>query len=666
MVTYTDKDRVVAGVPLGGIGAGKLEIDNRIKIINVTITNNYTKPIKILRGFHIFIKPEREKRGGFLFQRDSGLYRLSEFRGLLIYEGMYPFVTIRGKNEKIEINLEAFSPIIPRDLKNSSLPAVGFGLKVKGSNGVVAISFPNIVSSMNIGRVNEKVKDAVVHRNAKTNDYDPANGNTTFISDHADLIITQYNLKKKPSETSNFWISPYENDDPWLKLNNDEKINDDTHEVTGYRDDPASIIISDYRDGEEIKYVFAWYFNGKHLYYPYGHYYENFFRDSFEVAQYFMENFDTLKDKAKKFHEINVEGWLKGAIINSAYILSSSTILDEKGRFGIYEAPQAFPYVSTIATCYEFGSLPVILLYPELEKSFLTLLRSYIREDGYVPHDLGYSSLDSSSDGTTSPPKWKDTNPTFILLVYRYYKMTNDFQFLKETYPLLMKVMRWELNQCKDGLPVLEGEMDNAFDSTIIKGHDSYTSSVFIASLIAMREIAKLMEDNDTVEMMEEKIKEARESFKRMFNRKYFIAWEGEDGCFTAQVFGEWWTQLLGLESIVEEEMIKKALESIIKINGGVSPYCVPNLVKENGRIVTTSVQTYSSWPRMTFAICWLAYKKGITDALNICKKEWDNLVRIGHVWDQPSRINGFSGKPEMFYLDHYIGSPAIWSFLFQ
>jgi len=666
MVTYTDKDRLVAGVPLGGIGTGKLEIDNRIKIINVTISNNWTKPIKILRGFHIFIKPKGEKRGGgFLFQRDSGLYRLSEFRGDIIYEGMYPFVMVKGKNEKIEVTLEAFSPIIPHDLKNSSLPVVGLSLRIKGSDGIIGISFPNIVGSVNIGRVNEKVENGVIHKNVKANDYDPAKGNITFISNHADDIVAQYNLKKKPSEASNFWISPYENDEPWIKLNNEENINDDPHEVTGLRDDPASIIISNYHDDEEIKYVFAWYFNGKHVYYPYGHYYENFFHDSLEVANYFMESFDLLREKAKKFHDIKVDGWLKDAIINSAYVLSSGTILDEKGRFGIYEAPQAFPYVSTIATCYEFGSLPVILFYPELEKSTLTLLRSYVREDGYVPHDLGYSSLDSPVDGTTSPPKWKDMNPTFILLVYRYYKSTNDFQFLKETYPVLIKVMKWELNKCKDGLPILEGEMDNAFDSTIIKGHDSYTSSLFIASLIAMREIAKLMGDNDTVEMMQEKIKEARESFKKMFNGKYFKAWEGEDGCFTTQVFGEWWTQMLGLESIVDEEMIKKALESIVKINGNVSPYCVPNLVKEDRKIVTTSVQTYSSWPRITFAICWLAYKKGVTDALNMCKKEWDNLVRIGHVWDQPSRINGFSGKPEMFYLDHYIGSPAIWSFLF-
>lgn len=367
------------------------------------------------------------------------------------------------------------------------------------------------------------------------------------------------------------------------------------------------------------------------------------------------------------FHNIvNVkEEWLRDAIINSSYILSSNTWLDEKGRFAIYEAPQNCPYLGTIGTCYEFGSLPVILMFPELEKSFLKLLISYVRNDGYVPHDLGFHSLDSPIDGTTSPPKWKDMNPSLVLLVYRYFKFTNDIDFLKEVYPTIVKVMDWELRQCRDGLPFMEGEMDNAFDATIIKGHDSYTSSLFIASLIAMREIAKLVGDSNYVGFINEKLSVAREAFRKMFNGKYFKAWDGVDkASFLAQLYGEWFTTLLELENIADENMIKSALESIIRLNGNASPYCVPNLVDENGKIVNLSVQTYSSWPRLVFAICWLAYKKGVGD-LSFCKKEWDNLVRNGMVWDQPSRINCYTGKPEINYLDHYVGSPSLWSFLF-
>ncbi|BDB98187.1 GH116 family glycosyl hydrolase [Saccharolobus caldissimus] len=667
MVVYRDSDRLSSGLPLGGIGTGKLEIDNKIKIVNVTIANNWNNPIKILRGFHIFIKPE-ELKEGLILQKNSGITRVREINGEILYEGKYPILTIKTKIDKINVTIQAFSPIIQNDIKNSTIPAVGIGVKIENSKrGIIAVSFPNIVGSVSIGRINQKIKSGVVHKNLKTNDYDPAKGETTIMTDKPDKIITQYNIKRQP--TQDYWINQYENEEPWIKLNQGETPEDQPHEVTGHRDEPASMIITEYQNNEEIHYVYSWYFTGKHVYYPYGHYYQNNFKNSQEVAEYFMENYEKLKIKSSEWHERipkNLPEWLRDAIINSTYILSTSTWLDEKGRFGIYEAPQNCPYLGTIGTCYEFGSLPVILMFPELEKSFLEQLASNIRDDGYVPHDLGYNSLDAPTDGTTAPPRWKDLNPTFILLIYRYFKFTKDLDFVKNIYPKLIKVLEWEFSVCDNGLPILEGSMDSAFDATVIRGRDSYVSSLFIASLIAMREICKLVGDYNTLKLIEEKLNVARTAFIKMFNGRYFKAWNGIDGCFIAQIFGEWWCELLGLESIVDDDKLVSALNWIIRLNGSASKYCVPNLVSDDGRIITLSPQTYSSWPRMVFATCWLAYRKGL-DSLGLCEKEWNNLVRQGLVWDQPSRIDARTGKPDPLinYLDHYIGSPSLWSFLF-
>jgi uncharacterized protein (DUF608 family) len=58
MVIYTSDQGIGSGVPLGGIGAGKIEIDNKGKMVNLTVANNWTFPIKEMLGFHIFIKPD--------------------------------------------------------------------------------------------------------------------------------------------------------------------------------------------------------------------------------------------------------------------------------------------------------------------------------------------------------------------------------------------------------------------------------------------------------------------------------------------------------------------------------------------------------------------------------------------------------------------------------
>lgn len=677
MVKYTSSSTLSSGLPLGGIGAGKIELSPENKMINVTIANNWNSPIREVIGYHIFIKPEDDI--SFFFQKNIRIRSVNTIDTQLEYEGIYPFVMITGRHKNINVTLEAFSPIIYMNVKDSSLPAVGFKITVKGSkSGLLAFSMSNLSGTRNIGRMNRKLKDGVFHINSKVKEIDPTMGNTTLISDSTESVIAQYNIRRRPSETVKFWGEVYENEKPWIDLANGKIPEDDIHEVTGMNDEPASIVIARYEENKPVKFVFAWYFTGKHVYYPYGHYYQNFFKDSEEVARYFMENFDKLESKSKEWQETiipkDLPDWLRDAIINSTYIMSTNTWLDEKERFSILEGSINCPCHGTIGTCYDLGSLPVIKMWPELEKSFLETFLNYIRDDGYVPHDLGVYSLDDPTDGTTAPPKWKDLNSTFLLMIYRYVKFTDDKDFLDKYYPKLLKILDWILKQDKDndGLPELEGEMDTAFDALRVKGIDSYTSSVFIASLEAVKELARIQGDEATIRKVAEILNKARNSLNKLYNGKYFKAWLGEpdvgNAVFTAQVFGEWWASLLGLEHITDVDKIRSSLETITKINGNASNYCTPNLVSEDGKILDISGQTYSSWPRLVFALSWLGYKQyGIKEWLDLAKKEWDNLVRLGKVWDQPSRINGHTGNadPPIGYLDHYIGSSSLWSYVF-
>ncbi|NON62978.1 GH116 family glycosyl hydrolase [Acidianus sp. RZ1] len=657
------------GVPMGGIGAGKVEINGEVKLVNISIANNWSSPFKIMRGFHVFFKPN-ETDGVFL-QRRVG-QSIKEFQGDLVYEGEYPFTRISMKGKYL-VNFEAFSPIIPRNIDDSSLPALGISIKVSGSSGILGISIQNIVGTRTEGRINLGREGGIFMTNLKTNEHDPAMGNISIIAEKPDLVLAQYNLRRKLSEV--FYSkdkSLYENEEPWISINSDQVPRDNPHEVTGESDEPAGIVFSKVKDGEEVRFVFSWYFSGKHVFYPYGHYYQNKFKDSWEVAKYFKEEFLRLRNETLRWHgEIPSDiPWLKDAIINSTYILSTSTWLDDNGRFSIYESPQNCPYQGTIGTCYELGSLPVLLMFPELEKSFLKLLASKVREDGYVPHDLGFHSLDIPTDGTTSPPRWKDMNPSFILLVYRYFKFTGDKRFLEELFPVMEKVLEWEISQDKDGdgLPELEGEMDNAFDAIAIKGVDSYTSSLFIASLLAFMRACDILKRE--CKNYAEILKRARDSFSSLFNGKYFIPWRGDpkidNAIFLGQFWGEWWATLLGLDHIIDKEKMASSLNWALRVNASVSQYCTPNLVKENGEIVMLSPQTYSSWPRLLTAVAWIGKKYGI-DFLPALKKEWDNLVNQGLVWNNPSRISAITGKPEpvIDFLDHYVGSSAFWTFLF-
>ncbi|ARM75436.1 GH116 family glycosyl hydrolase [Acidianus manzaensis] len=668
MVRFSYTDSLKSGVPLGGIGTGKLEINNKGKLINVTILGNFSNPIKTTRGFHIFVIPDEST--SFFLEKELKVYNMQNYEiDDLIYEGVYPFIFLKGNKNGIEVNLTAFSSIIPNNIKDSNIPAVGMEIEVKGSkSGKIALSFPNIVGTSPIGRRDRRVGSGIIFENPKSIDLDPRKGEVYITGDNVSKTISQYNINVDAVEAFSSFIYKdlYEQNRVWNLL---EKYESDEHEVTGFWDDPAGIIISDYKENR-VRFVISWYSRGKSFQYPYGYFYHNNFSNAIEVANYFLDNFDRLKEESMKWHDIDAEPWLKDAIINSAYILSSSTILDEKGRFGIFEGPENFPVINTIAgLCYE-GALPILFLFPALEKSVIREFAYAMREDGYVPHDLGLYSLDLPIDGTTSPPKWKDLNPTFILLIYRYFKFTGDKEFLRELYPFAIKALKWELKQDKDndGVPELEGSGDSGFDVTRIKGIDSYTTSVYIASLIALREMAIILNDKENKDFINELLEKARKVYSSLFNGKYFIPWTDieEKFVFSAQILGEWWVELLDLEKIIDEEKISFALNYILEINGKVSPYCTPNMVKENGEVVEKWTQAYSSWPRLVFAISWLGYKRNKEKWLEILKKEWDNLISKGIVWNQPSRINSRDGNPEPLdgYLDHYIGNASIWSFV--
>ncbi len=678
MVSYTCGDVLLGGLPLGGIGAGGVELDNLGRLVNARFANNWAYPIGELRGFHIFIKPDGE--GGFFMQRRVNVLGMGGRVIDLVFEGRWPFAWLRARKGNIEVEVEAFTPIIPGNLKDSTLPAFALAIRVKGANALAAVSMPNVVGNNMIGRVNRGVGNGIMFLNNKAVETDPARGNMTLLADGSKFTVVQYNINAKPEYAlkAKTWKGTFENPEPWVSIDSGKvPSGEEPHESSGLWDDPAGLVAVEVPSGGEARFAVSWFFNGRWFLYNYDHYYENFFRDSLEVARYILDEYGRLRSSTLDWQERLIDpslpDWLRDAVINSTYILSTSTWLTKDGRFTIYEAPEACPCQGTLAAlCYEAGSLPIVLLFPELERSFLRLYANAIRPDGYVPHSLGIHSIDHVEDGTTAPPPWKDLNPTFILLAYRYYKRTGDIELIKEIYPKLVKAMEWELKQDKDGdgVPELSGDGDTGFDAMSVKGVDSYTTSLWIAALMAMGELAKLMNDERMVKITEETLGKARRTYSGLWIGDRFKAWQEPDfgkASFLGQVFGEWWSLMLELGHVTDEDKVKAALKTIIRVNGGASPYTTPNLVDEDRGIVDYSPQTSSSWPRLVFAMMAVAKELGVDGWMYVIRKEWDNIVKRGLVWNQPSRIDGRTGEPEpRRFLDHYIGSAALWSFTYK
>jgi len=283
-------------------------------------------------------------------------------------------------------------------------------VRVSGSKrGVVAVSASNISGMSPVGRKNVELNSGVLFTNPRAKPIDPAKGQTCLLGKGSRAVV-QLNtfLPSKLAVGKRLGNDPYEDPSPWLTLMAGDLPRAEQHEVTGLWDMPMGILVNEYEGEQELKYVFSWYFEGRSAMYPYGHRYQRLFDGAPAVAEHFMDEFERLLSSTKAWHDgllsltakKGFPDWFGDLIVNSAYTLSSITWLDDAGRFCMYEAPQSCPCMGTIAAlCHEGGSLPVLAYYPELERSFIEMLAGYMREDGYVPHDLGVNSMDDPSSG---------------------------------------------------------------------------------------------------------------------------------------------------------------------------------------------------------------------------------------------------------------------------
>jgi len=634
-------------IPIGSIGAGKIDFYNDLTVGNATIANNWSNPIRVIRGFHIF-----DLESGTLLQGKSPrlgrVWPKPRFPKRIEAYAAFPEVTYIIEDPDFEVKV--YSPFVPGDLRDSSLPAIVF--RVRG-RGIIAISFPNLAGSRRWGRLNKKASrggvSGVLMTNSRARPNDPAYGEL-FLGCRGCRACTEYRV----------WVpSPVEetmvDDLSVFSLERLEACGDvKEYRIQPYAREEIAGIVWKRVEGEERFYL-TWYFNGRPHHYPYGHYYENWFQGAVEVAEYVDE-----KGLGVELGEAG--DWLDDAIRNSLYVITYSW-LTKDGRFAIYEDPEVSLLMNTIGSMtWDGASFALLEYFPELVKRVDEYYAGFIR-DGEVPHDFGEESLDDPIYGASYSYPWSDLGPTWVLLIYRDYLFTGDRGILERNYGKMKEVIDWLIGRDLDGdgLPDSRGGFDNSYDGTYMLGASSYVGFLFACALRAFIEASKILGRDASA--YEKALERARSALESLWNGKYFIAWRSRDrenmGCLSSQLLGQLWCDLLGLGDLVDSDKIVKALKSIYKLNYKASHYCTVNLVKPDGSIDESTEQTRTCWPRVSFALAAHMILRGLVEeGIEVARREW-NTISSKYPYNQPSRIDPRDGSHTG--LPYYIGSPSIY-----
>ena len=693
-----DKGPIKSGVPLGGLGTGKIELLPSGRLNRLTIQNNWSAPLvnnpKVnpahdlgLLGFHFALRVKRGMKSQVrLLQHGpgTGLSRPAHWPGFarVGYKGAFPKVLLTFDDPGLGVNvrLKAFSPVIPHDYEASSVPACVFSFEAENRSpspcevSLLAVG-RNISGSYGVGRRN-RVEDlpgsVQVHfENAVDVDHEAQAGSLTLAlvkrARHLASALGEWNLYGE-----HFRMDRVIDLEPLAVWRETGRLPNTSRKeiVRGGSVTWGGAVADSFhlqaKGASRASFVLTWHYPNA----PEGHAYARRFSDSGAACLWTVKNRDRLEAGVERWHKIiddaALPAWLAQALPNSLSPLVSSSRWAKDGRFWLYEAPEICPYLGTLDVRF-YGALPLALLYPDLDKRELKDFARAQRPDGYVPHDLGWMRPDCPGDGTT-PFLWKDLAPKFVLQVYREGLWTHDKEFLKALYPAVKKALLWERkwDSDGDGLPDHEGA-DQTFDLWNFKGASAYVSGIYLAALLAAQRMAASLGDSSSEALYAETFRQAQTSFlEKLWNGRYFIAWKSTRGASTActagQLAGQWYADLLNLGNIVPAPYIQSSLAAMLRLNARASRYGAVNSVFSSGEIDRANRHAKNIFVGVSYALSGLAIRHGFAkEGLSLAEKTWRNILEEQRSpWNQPDMISSSTGK--FLFGDSYMRNMVLWA----
>ena len=609
--TYTGKDLALIGMPVGGACAGQLYLGGDGKLWRWDIFNqhigtgdaHYAHPPRpdypIDQGFAI-----RITQGGKSQVRALDKTGFSDVR----FTGEYPigFVTYADDQCPVSASLEAFSPFIPLNTFDSSLPAtlIEFTLANR-SRDRVEIELAGWMQNgvcLYSGKQSAGRRKNVMTTLAGTGDMLLCSAEPERPDDQS--------LRAKPDwgtmglvllgagEGNLFSARLPEGAAPaviWKDAatfqrrsepNKPDKAGRETSELR-----ISSGIATTTLDGllrgalgrrlslapgarETVTFVMAWCF--PNLPHPAdknmtsGNYYAKHFADATAVARYVADNFERLARDTRLWHETWYDStlpyWaLNRTFLNTSIVATSTCRRWRSGRFWCWEGVGCC--IGTCTHVWHYAHA-VARLFPDLERStreIQDLDTGFDAATGSIGMRGEFERL-SATDGQTGT----------ILRLYREHQMSADDDFLNRNWPRIRKASEFLVQQDGNDDGILEGNQPNTLDTSYF-GPNAMISSLYVASVRAAEQMAREVGDIEFAQRLQRIVEKGSERISTLlWNGEYFIqipdpnhpdALKTGDGCFIDQVFGQSWAWQVGLGRILPRDKTISALRALWKYN---------------------------------------------------------------------------------------------------
>ncbi len=610
---YRQGPILAAGIPLGGLGTGSVELRADGRFHDWEIFNNYQwsgapgdEPPDLWSEdafFALRVRAEdRSPQVRLLYQDDqrshavSGWYDYAKIYNYpflyniagLTYSGQYPFACIRYEDDSlpVELELEAFTPFIPYNAKDSALPMAFFVFNVRNrSNWPCEVSllgsFRNCVGyDLDQLTLRHQVVDGSgVMMSAE--DMDPARRTAgsmmiRALGDGVSVLpawtdgrgLTGFPNAAAPGLSQLFYSfrdtgNLTRDTDDWRRAiakRASTLRRGDLHQdrQAGWRWRGAACRQTQLAPDEQTEMVFvlSWFFpNHYHYDNPtcrLGHMYENWFTDAAAVSRYAAENFARLRRESRQFCDALYQGldpWLAASLNAQLTTFPQAFWWTKDGEFTAWEGMACCMTIPNAHTVW--SSFQPLLFFPELYTAMKRRAAAFSREETHPPfleaEHLRRCAIDQSAQadlGGWYKARWEQLGyrpedfastssgrkrGTFLLLgsaveLLRDYQWTGDRALLEEVWPLVRESIQQQMEADRNGDGLPDGAIAYlTYDHWFPPATNCYSGTMWLAELRAAAHLARLLNDTALANQCESVLRTGAATFERLFwNGKYY------------------------------------------------------------------------------------------------------------------------------------------------
>ncbi|NLG98759.1 MAG: hypothetical protein GX491_15490 [Chloroflexi bacterium] len=608
--TYSGRNLLQIAMPLGGIGAGCISLNGQGGLQDYSIRNNpattampdghlpqdaafatlYFPKQGIARLVEGPMPVERIYDQGLKGQgyRGGGHEGLPRFRNAS-FKGEYPFGTVElsDPNLPLAVTITGFSPFIPLNDKDSSIPGLVLIYTIENtSQDVVPFEFGYHMSHFAYGATGwdyDKTRNSVIEGTGVYM-YNVEDENSAQFGSCA-LGVIGHEPAIKAMWFRGGWFDSISA--LWSEVTTGSfTTNDGSKAETSKGRNGGSILLKgELQPGQKVTYpiVLTWYFPNVH--YAYGElketasddinayaehgtnscgpncdcatkpprwkpYYTSQWKDAKDVLVYVRDNYERLYKQTQRFHDAlfrsTLPAYVLDAVSANLAIMKSPTVLRQangnvwawEGCFcssgcchgsctHVWNYAQAFPHL--------FPALERTLREQELLRSIDD--RGHVNFRAALPDGPVNHTFHAASDGQLGG----------IMKVYREWQISGDLDWLRELYPSVKQSMDYCID-CwdPDRTGVLSEPHHNTYDIEFW-GPDGMCTSFYLGALAAMAALARAAGYPEDAAQYEELGKKGAQYLdEHLFNGEYY----------------EQKVQLMGLRASPTEEELEKLKNS--------------------------------------------------------------------------------------------------------